>query len=486
MSVAADPSIDRRAARPFGLPLSWLIGLGTYAILALAGQAVLADPDPYWHVAAGRWIIAHGTVPHSDPFSYSVAGAPWVPTEWLSQVILATLYNLFGWNGLIGATAVACALAMTLLSRTLSRLLPPLWALGATAAAFAVCLPHLLARPHVFALPFFVLWIGTLVEARAEERAPPPFLALLLALWANIHGSYLLGLVFATLFAGEAVLAAATASRRWQAIRVWGVFLALCTAASLATPNGIESLLMPFRTESMSYALTVVTEWRSPDFQHFQPLEAWLVLALFGALAAGLRLPPTRVAMTLLLLHLGLAHQRHAELLALIVPLLVAHPLAAQLAASASGQPSRANIRGFIVATAILALVSVTAFGRGFARTDDPVTPAAAVNFVADHHVTGPVLNAYGFGGYLIFAGIRPYIDGRAEIYGDAFLKRFVEATQGRSSELPMLLAENHIGWTLFEPNSPAVVLLDHLPGWHRLYADKFAVVHGRIDTALR
>ncbi len=94
------------------------------------------------------------------------------------------------------------------------------------------------------------------------------------------------------------------------------------------------------------------------------------------------------------------------------------------------------------------------------------------------------MLNDYAFGGYLIFSGIAPFIDGRAELYGDAFIKRYVEAMLVESDQLPQLLAEHGITWTLIDPNRPAVFLLDHLPGWRRLYTDDIAVVHVREEDA--
>ncbi|MGA7867214.1 MAG: hypothetical protein WCA23_25040, partial [Stellaceae bacterium] len=114
----------------------------------------------------------------------------------------------------------------------------------------------------------------------------------------------------------------------------------------------------------------------------------------------------------------------------------------------------------------------------------DVATPAAALAAVNAAHVTGPVLNDYGFGGYLIFSGIPPFIDGRAELYGDEFIQRYIEAMLLESDELPNLLDQNRIAWTLIAPERPAVPLLDHLPGWRRLYADDVAVVHVRTDPA--
>jgi hypothetical protein len=89
--------------------------------------------------------------------------------------------------------------------------------------------------------------------------------------------------------------------------------------------------------------------------------------------------------------------------------------------------------------------------------------------------IAGPVFNDYKFGGYLIYSGFRPFIDGRADMYGDAFLKRSFTL-----SELPAILTQYGVAWTLLEPEDPRAVLLDRLPGWRRAYADEIAVVHLR------
>ena len=140
---------------------------------------------------------------------------------------------------------------------------------------------------------------------------------------------------------------------------------------------------------------------------------------------------------------------------------------------------------GIALAGAMLLAVSAAVLHGSATEPDVPI-PAAALAAVEADHVGGPVLNDYGFGGYLIFSGIEPFIDGRAELYGDAFIKRYVEAMTLTSDQLPQLLAEYGITWTLISPNRPAVVLLDHLPGWRRLYADDIAVVHVREDQAAR
>ena len=109
--------------------------------------------------------------------------------------------------------------------------------------------------------------------------------------------------------------------------------------------------------------------------------------------------------------------------------------------------------------------------------------PAAALQAVRDRHVVGNVLNSDSFGGFLIWEGIPTFVDGRADMFGDAFIEREHKAFVLKSGELPALLDEYRASWTFFRPESRAVVLLDRLPGWERLYSDEFAVVHVRTSA---
>jgi hypothetical protein len=497
----ADRSEDRsRSAIPartrsgFAASLPLLFGVLIFFQVLAYGGRVLGDPDTYLHVAVGRWILAHHTVPHRGILSATMAGAPWVAHEWLSEVALAWLYGHFGWTGPVAATALCTAAALALLLRLLLRSLVPLYATIAAVMAYLTTLPHVLARPDIFALPILVFWAGALVAARARDRAPPLRTAGLMTVWANLHGGYMFGLALAALFAGEAVLTAADRGARRRAGRAWALFGVASLAAAAITPYGLAGLLLPFRLMRMKLALSLLIEWRSPDFATFQPLEAWLMLFLLAALALGWRLPWTRAVMLLLLLHMALQHRRFGELLGLVAPLLLAPALAGQLEALARRGPAsrlddvmealaRPAGRGAIALALLLLLAATAAIPPGALRPGAASTPAAAVAAVEARHVAGPVLNSYGFGDYLIISGIRPFIDGRAELYGDAFIRRYVAAVSLAGDALPQLLRRYRIQWTLLAPESPAVALLDHLPGWKRLYADPIAVVHVRKDA---
>jgi hypothetical protein len=236
----------------------------------------------------------------------------------------------------------------------------------------------------------------------------------------------------------------------------------------------------------MPFALSMISEWRSPDFQYPQPLEAWLLLVLLGALSAGVRLPVTRIAIFLLLLHGGLAHRRFTEILGLATPLLLAPALSKRLRASGLARLDRHlavatnHALGLALAGMAVAVATVVLLRSGLTNENHRFAPSAAVQFVKDHHLAGPVFNDYEFGGYLIFSGITPFVDGRADMYGDAFLKR-----AATPSELPALLQQYAVTWTLLDPSDVRVALLDHMPGWGRVYKDDIAVVHVHVQAGV-
>jgi hypothetical protein len=484
-------SPDAWQARMWLVPL--LVGLGAYAVAVSAAVNLLNDGDTLSHIVIGRWIIEHRAIPFHDPFSYTFQGGTWVPHEWLAEIVFAALYDWLGWGGVVAATASAAAVAFALLTRALQRSLGPRRAAIGAALAFLLTEGHLLARPHVLALPLLVIWMAGVIRARDEGRVPSLALLPVMTLWCNLHGGFVVGLLFAGLLAAEAVLDV-PASARLLALRGWGVFLAVSALAALVSPNGIDLFTLPLRMLQMGFATGSISEWQSVDFAHFDAIEIWIGLAILGGFSLGLRLPWMRTLMVLLLLYLALTHVRNKELLGIIAPLLIAVPLAKQLGPASpakDGPPARRGGRGGVAVplAATAALAAVIALGlfatasaldrRGIAPRGD-VAPVAAVQAARQAGLTGHVFNSVRFGGYLMLVGIPTFVDGRADLFGDALLQRFVAAWSAVGNALPELLDHHAVTWTLLEPLSPAASLLDHLPGWERVYADPYAVIHRR------
>ena len=191
-----------------------------------------------------------------------------------------------------------------------------------------------------------------------------------------------------------------------------------------------------------------------------------------------------RAVVVLGLVHMSLQHVRQEALLGAIVPLIVAEPLCRALGATA---PKPASWRLPAAQTALGGALLALAVGARLlvpeVRVDGPTAPISALAQVQPALRRTPVLNAYDFGGYLIFEGVRPYVDGRADMYGDAFVKRYTAVNNGEQPALDQALKQYGIAWTITQPHEGIVAALKARPDWTQIYRDKYAVVMARKDA---
>jgi hypothetical protein len=472
------------AASPLRGLLPLWVGVGVYVVFVLAGNHLLIDPDTMWQITIGQWILDHGAVPTTDVYSFTMRGQPWISTQWLAQVAYAAVYAVAGWTGPVVLVSICIAATFALFTRFLASRLSESTTLVFVAAALALTVPHLLARPHVLALPVMMAWVGGLVAA-ADRRAAPSFWLLpLMALWANLHGGFVLGLALVVPIALDAVWNAETARRKPLVLR-WALFAVAALAASCITPYGWDSLLASKKILALGEALPLIMEWRPADFSSIGPLEVCLLLGFGLALYRGISLPPLRIVLLLGMLHMGLSQVRSLETFALLVPLFLAGPLAQQLGDEAA--KPRGTPRGVLVAGLAVLLLAGTAAYASVVRFEPHTrgSPVAAVMELKKLKL-GRVFNDYDFGGYLIANGVAPFIDGRTELYGEKF---FVDhnAASGlmKPENLFRLLDEYGIEATLMRTQSAATTLLDHMDGWQKVYADDIATIHVRKPGAM-
>ena len=458
-----------------GLPRAGAPALGVAVFVAVMfAPPLLGDGDTWWHLASGEWMLAHLAVPHADPFSYTAAGQPWTAHEWLSEVAMALSFRAAGWAGVAMLFGAAAGLAAGLMLRHLGRFLSAGPALLLVLLAASTVAPSLLARPHLLALPVMELWTAGLVIARAEGRAPPAGLAGLMVLWANLHGSFMAGLVLAVLLAVEA----AVADRR--ALRPWAGFVALAALSALLTPNGVEGLLFPVALMGMKGA-ALVLEWQPVALGDAPPVLLIAACALYMGAVRGLRLPAMRCVIVAGLLQSGLAHGRNQMLCGVIGLLVAAEPLGRHLG-GAGMAARREGTRGVAMAAVLACGVAAVLLRLAVpqARADLPSAPISALAHVPAWLRMQPVFNEYGMGGYLVFSGVRPFIDGRADLYGDRFVLRYGRIVSPDRPALVETLGRFGVAWTILDARSPVVAVMDGLAGWRRLYADGVAVVHIR------
>jgi len=434
------------------------------------------DGDTFLHVAAGGLMLDRHAVPTTDPFSYTFAGKPWQTHEWLAEVIMALAFRAGGWAGVALLFGVTVGSAVALLVRHVQKLAPGPAGLAIAALPFACLAPSLLARPHILALPLMELFVAELVFARREGRQPrAALLAVMMAIWCNLHGSFVIGLVLAAAFGLEAVIKKRDALL--AAARPWAILGALLLVAVVIGPHGIETLTFPLKLTRFS-SLNAIGEWAPMNIAENGVFALTLAAGLFALLWRGRRLDALPLLVTLVLIGMSFSHVRHVVLFAMIAPLMVAEGFA-------TGSEPAPRPASWAAMAASLGFVAVVRMLIPLAEPKSSSAPVAALAHVPASLQAQPVFNAYAFGAYLAYRGVKPYVDSRAEVYGDDFLKAFSGLEQDPTLLLKALEAR-HVAWTLEAPGSQVTRTLDAAPGWKRLYADEVAVVHVRTSRPLK
>lgn len=436
------------------------------AIVIAFSTNLFLDGDTGWHLGAGDWIIAKGRVPMVDPFSHSMPGTPWTAHEWLAELVMVGARGIGGWAGLTLPFAAAMALTAWLLLREANRYLPARWATGIVILAMGLLLQFSLARPHMLAWPLLAGWTIILLRARECNQAPPLVAAALLIVWANLHASYIIAFGLAGLFGLESLIAN---RRNMPLFGRWCLFGAAMLAGSLVTPFGPSHFLYPFEVSGMA-ALSIIAEWRrsvpATDALFYFCLAA---LALLVALRWR-RIPPLRLLLLVGLATMAIMHARHQMLFAIIGTLVVLPMIRPDFAP----QERLAATRWLVPALAALAVIRLFV---PLQPADTPSYPLALLARVPESIKRQPVINEYSQGGPLVMLGYKPFIDGRADMYGDAFTFRAKAITKGDIVAFREDAARYRIGWVLLAAENGLVRKLDREPGWRRLVADKHAVV---------
>lgn len=467
--------MEGQAKGEWAAVLPHLLVLAIFAALCAAPQ-LFNDGDTSWHLATGQWILAHREIPHADPFSFTFRGHAWTAHEWLIDVAMAASYSARGWAALAVLFAASIAAALWLIARELSRWLAPRHALAAVALVAWVLSPFMLARPHVVTWPLLVLWTLILLRARERGRAPSPAWALLILLWANLHASFIFALLLAAFFALEALIE--ERGRRSEMLIRWGVFGLLCLVAALLTPHGIQAFLYPLQVSGMQ-ALPLITEWRPTDIRDDWPFVLFSIAVLAAVILRWRKVRTIRLLLLAVLAELAFAHVRHQPLFAIVAILMLVRPI------SGMDEPRAPAPHATRLLMGLALLVAIVRLAIPMQRGDAPTFPATALAKLPADLRSAPVLNDYSFGGPLILKGIAPYIDGRSDMYGDAFTIDHARMIRGDWSAFQRAVQGRNLQWTILQPGAPLARLLDRHPQWRRAYADPYAVVHVRNSATL-
>jgi hypothetical protein len=471
------------------------------AIIVVPGSSVLKDPDTFWHIRTGEWMINSGQFPVVDLYSYTSAGERWISPEWLSEILLFLAYKIGSWRGVVVLSALAIATSVGVISFYLLHYVRFSVAIGWAALTALALSSHFLARPHVFSYVLLSAWLVILLETydRSPFRPPIPILVLLMVLWCNLHPSFTLGLFLLFVFAGYSCVGEII-RRRYVECRL-PVFLVLVVSfSSLLNPYGISPTLLTLDVVHYHFALRYISEWASPNFQS-DKIHLVMLVGLFSAMAGlGLQLKGPRLIAFAAVTYLGMSHTRGLTTFFLLAPLILARPLSEQIAWCRAEDVGDGRLPGrtvkpdpillFVrrrhvaIPSILLVLASIataTSWRYVTVRPDESIAPKEAIEFVRKEGISGNVLNSYAFGGYLIFSHIPTFVDGRMLPFSDDFIRRFAGAIAlDDINDSFKLLEDYYVRWTLLLPGEPLVKALAESKSWDKVYADEHAIVFVR------
>ena len=489
MSISfASPIASSANTRSLGrLLVPLLSGMAAYLIFLSVGEILLRDSDTLWQIRIGQWIVEHGAMPYTDVHTFTRFGEPWMSSSWLSQVLYAVSYGWLGWAGPVILTSLAIGATVAIFMHLFADYLDPTRAILLVTLAVLESATHFLARPHMLAFPFMVAFLGGLMAASDRRSSPSWWLLPVLALWANLHGGFVLGLALIGPIGLEALWTCERKDRVTLAMR-WALFGVAAVAACCCTPYGWNTLLGAAKILSLGKLLSMIWEWMPANFGEWSFFEFFLLGLIGLAFHRGLTLSVPRIILLLGLLWMALSHARNIEIFAFIAPLVLAKPFAEQLGTL---QTVLASTREGRVRAPMMMLAALVVTVAGWASTQmfishhpftflESQTPVAAVD-VLQKRQAKRIFSTSPFGGYLLSRDIKAFIDGRAELFGEQFVLDYFDAVTAKNVEtLLALLDKYQIDATLLGPTLPATRVLDHIPGWKRVYADNIAVIHVR------
>ena len=454
------------------------------------------DPDMWWHLKNGEIIFASHTIPLADVFSYTSNHQALVPQEWLSQLAIYGAYRCGGFSGLM---LLLCLLASALVVS--GYLLCRLYS-GNAKVAFAGAMSiwffgtiGFAIRPQSFGYLLLVAELALIHLGRT--RNPRWFLSLpvLFAVWINCHASFMLGIVVACVFLFSSFLRVETGpvvSRPWSP-RSRGMFalaLVLSVAALFVNPVGIKQILYPFDTMlNMPINLSQVEEWAPLQMTDARGVGLLAVLLICFLPAAARRTELYWDELILLAMGAWLAFG-HIRMLS-IFGILAAPILARQLSTSWENYDAgedRIWPNAVVMGMSLIAVCLAFPSASNLAGQVDDNSPVKAVEFLRANHLSGPMLNDYGYGGYLIWAAPEypVMMDGRADMYEwSGFLAEY--GNWALMNADPNQLPDKYkVKFCLLRRHSSMVLLLPLLHEWKVAYTDNNSAILVRVPSAVQ
>ncbi len=490
------------------------------------GVKLLNDAGIGWHIRNGQQILQTYAIPHVDLFSSTMSGHSWYAWEWLYDVIIAAIHHWLGLNGVVFFTAFVIAATFSVALRAgLKRgaSLPVMVALIVLSIGAASI--HFLARPHVLSWLFAVIWFHLLdsdagaSNARTFRRVF--WYPLIMLLWANLHGGFLLGFILLALFAVGGLIqyfgSDGAENRALTLTRVshlvWAFLLSF--VASSINPYGYKLYSHIYAYLTNRFLMDHIDEFLSPNFHGSaqQCFAAMLLITLVALASARERLTPARLLIVVFAAYSGLYSSRNLPVSSILLALIIA-PLLTMIIANAAQNEKiipqlrklfsrfssfsnrmdsmEFSFRGYLwPALSVFLGIAICMNGGKVGRQQwmnsrfSPERfPVQATDFILLRQIHSPIFCPDYWGGYLIYRlypQSKVVIDDRHDLYGENFLEQYLQVIHV-SPQWSDVLNSERVNWILAPVQSPLANILTISPAWKMDYGDGTAGLFERVQ----
>lgn len=451
-----------------------------------------ADPDLWWHLKAGVDLLQTGGLAAKDIFSFTYPGAAWINHEWLSELVMAWAYQWGGESGLyLLRTVLWGFLSVSFLALCWLRF-PFLFAVilgGAVALPYLSVFSYL--RVHLFTSVLMIAYLLCLEAYRRFYSRLLWALPVLMILWVNLHGGFILGLLIAVpglvlFYRGlDPARPRPLASEKTEFIVV-GI---LTLAATCVNPYGFG--IYRYLFTELTGGHRQITEWQGLQGNQLFHYAFFGLLPLLSFLKARKISRPLEFGLFIFSLIAAIKHGRFMVLLVVFGTLVFFDALqiviSSKRALAARRMMERLNTPfSVLVLVLALAVPASAAVKKNLnARTAFHITtapngyPVEAAEFLKHKNLGPNLLLTFQWGGYAIwhlYPEYRVSIDGRnLTVYPGAYVESYVQAYN--EGNFKKFHGEAPVNVVLIESRSNLAKFIRRQPEWMEVYRDLSASV---------
>jgi hypothetical protein len=468
--------------------------------ISASGPKILNfDGDLPRHLLLGRLIRETRSVPVTDTFSFRTEGFPSIPHEWLSQVIFSISNDLLGISGVVLLTALIVTAAWTIVYYETAKRSNNMFAsLIVIALGIGASMIHVLPRPHLFTYLFTALWITVLERITSNKPRLWWLLPLLMILWVNLHGMFVLGMIIWGIYLLGSLLE--NPSRTWfttsstKSMLIGGV---LSLFATFLSPSGVKIWEAITSLGSNTYITSRIPEYQSANFHlpETWPFILILIITVGGFARSSHKTPWRYILLTASFTAIALYTSRMIPLFAIVMVPIAAKTLgdllkqefpesrfsAMEKNISTINSSSNGIVWIFVVLLAVVLLfragkaIDPESKGNVF---DERFFPVQAVSWLNSHSQQGNMFNEFDWGGYLLL-NLSPrqqiFMDGHTHIYGETLTREY-ETVSTLKDGWQEILDKYQVRWAIVRAHSPIARGLES-NNWKIIYQDETTII---------